>query len=527
MIFLSFTSIKFIIFLIMFAGIYYMVPKKYRWIVLFIASVIFYLSAGIEKLPIIVLTSLFVFLSARQINKVYEISEKEADMKQLTGRQRMEFLAPVKKKCRNSYLIPTIVLAVGILCYCKIGTRVVEILQKNISDWTWNDIIVPLGVSYYTFSNIGYLLDIYWRKQKPISNYFKFLLCVAYFPHIVQGPIARYHKLSDEIFKEHPFDFTQVCFGIQLMLYGYFKKLVIADRLALFTGQVFGSVAEYEGLVIVIALIFSSFQVYMDFSGCMDIVQGASQIFGIKLADNFNHPFFSKSAAEFWRRWHITLGSWYKDYVYLPVVTSGLLARITTKVKEKKGKELAKKVNSAIPPAVVWLLTGLWHGTGWNYIVWGVYWGVITISSTIFAKQYKKITETLHIDTTTSVYQCFQMLRTFLIFTIGRLITVPGTIRNTIVTIGQMFKSFNPWIFWDGTLYQMGIDFKDICVIIIGLLFVRKISMLQENASVREMIAKRNIVLRWAIYYGAIFTIIIFGIYGSGYNASDFIYANF
>lgn len=527
MTFISLTTIRFIIFLIMFTVIYYVAPKKLRWIVLFIASIIFYISAGIEKLPFIVLTSLVVFLAAGQINKIYEASEREADEKKLAGRQRMDFLAPVKKKCRNNYLIPTIVFAVGILCYCKVGIRILEILHKNFSAWTWTDVIIPLGISYYTFSCIGYLLDIYWRKQRPINNYFKFLLCVSYFPHIIQGPIARYNKLSEEIFREHSFDFTQICFGIQLMLYGYFKKLVIADRLAIFTGQVFGNVTQYEGLVIVIGLIFSSFQVYMDFSGCMDIVQGVSQIFGIKLDDNFDHPFFSKSAAEFWRRWHITLGTWYKDYVYMPVVTSGWLARITTTIKEKKGKEFAKKVNSAIPPAIVWLLTGLWHGTGWNYIVWGIYWGVITISSTIFAKQYRKFAETLHIDTTTSAYQCFQIVRTFCIFTIGRLITVPGTLRNTAVTVAQMFKRFNPWIFWDGTLYQMGIDYKDFCIVIIGLFFVYKISKLQENGSVREMIAKRNIVLRWVIYYGAIFAIIILGIYGAGYNASDFIYANF
>ncbi len=525
--FLSFTTMLFLIFLAVFTVIYYMTPLRFRWLVLLAASTVFYLSAGIEKMPFILITSLLVFLSARQINKTFDALEQEADEKQLTGKKRMDFLAPVKKKCRNYYLIPTIVLTVGILCYCKLGASVLQILHKNISAWTISDVIIPLGVSYYTFSCIGYLLDIYWRKQKPINNYGKYFLCVSYFPQIVQGPIAKYSRLSDELFKEHPFNFTQVCFGIQLMLYGYFKKLVIADRLALFTDQVFGNISKYEGFLVIIALVFSSFQIYMDFSACMDIVQGMSQIFGIKLENNFNHPFFSKNATEFWRRWHITLGAWYKDYIYLPIVTSGWLAKITAKVKETKGKELAKKVNSAIPPAVVWLLTGLWHGTGWNYIVWGVYWGAITISATIFAKQYRKIADLLHINTTTAAYQYFQMIRTFFIFTIGRLITVPGTLKNTAATIAQIFKCFNPWIFWDGSLYKMGLDYKDLCIVIIGLLFVRKISMLQEKASVRNMIANRNLVLRWFIYYAAFFAIIILGLYGSGYDASDFIYTNF
>lgn len=525
--FLSFNSIPFLLFLLTLTVVYYIFSQKFRWVLLLAASIIFYISAGIEKLLFILLTSLTVFLSARQMNKVYEAAEDEADAKGLKGRERMVFLAPTKKKCRRRYLVPTIVLVVAVLCYCKFGSSLFMFLYDNIMSWTLTDIIVPLGISYYTFSSIGYLLDVYWKKQRPINNFFKYLLCVSYFPQIVQGPIARYNKLAEEIFKAHPFDYRQVCFGIQLMLYGYFKKLVIADRLAMFTGVVFENIVDYEGLTILIALMFSAFQLYMDFSGCMDIVRGTSQIFGIELEKNFNHPFFSKSAAEFWRRWHITLGAWFKDYIYMPVVASGWLAKTTTFIKDKKGRDLAKKVNTAIPLMLVWLLTGLWHGTGWNYIVWGIYWGILIIASTIFAKQYKKLAEVLHIDMTTKGYQKFQMVRTFLIFTIGRLITVPDTLEGSVVAIKQLFITFNPWIFWDGTLYQMGLDYKDLCVVFLGLLLVHRVSVLQEKDSVREMIAGKNIVLRWMIYYAAVFSIIILGIYGAGYNANDFIYANF
>ena len=211
----------------------------------------------------------------------------------------------------------------------------------------------------------------------------------------------------------------------------------------------------------------------------------------------------------------------------MPVVTSGFLAKLTSFIKNKWGKDLAKKINASIPLAVVWLLTGLWHGTGWNYVLWGVYWGVLIICSTIFAKQYKKLAEILHIDMTTRGYQRFQVVRTFFVFTVARLITVPGTLEASAITVKQMFHEFNPWIFWDGSLYQMGLDYKDLCVAFLGLLFVQRVSVLQEKGSVREMIAQKNIVLRWTIYYIAVFSIIILGIYGAGYNASDFIYANF
>lgn len=527
MTFLSFISVNFLLFLMVVTATYYVIPQRFRWIILLIASAVFYLSAGIEKLPFITFTSLVVFLAAAKMNHVYEKAEQEAEEKGLKGKERAQFLIPVKKKCRSLYVIPTIILVMLQLCYCKFGSYLLVFVQEKMYSWTLTDILVPMGISYYTFSSLGYLLDIYWRKQRPIDDFFKYLLCVSYFPQIVQGPIARYNRLADEIFREHPFDYRQVCFGIQLMLYGYFKKLVIADRLALFTGTVFGNIADYEGLTIVIALIFSTFQLYMDFSGCIDIVRGASQLFGIELDQNFNHPFFSKSAAEFWRRWHITLGAWFKDYIYMPVVTSGWLSKITISVNNKQGKDLAKKVNAAIPLAVVWILTGLWHGTGWNYVIWGIYWGTLIITSTIFARQYKRLTEALHIDTRTKGYQRFQMIRTFFIFTIGRLITAPGTLENSIMAARQIFSSFNPWIFWDGTLYQMGVDYQDLCVVFLGLLFVHRVSVLQEKGSVRELIAGKNTVIRWSIYYIAIFSIIILGMYGAGYNAGDFIYANF
>lgn len=525
--YLSFTSIYFILFLIVCVMGYYFMPKRFRWIVLLVSSIIFYLSAGIKKLPFIVLASVIMWTASCMIGKMYEKAEAEANEKGLDGKEKNILLASVKKRCRNQFLIPALAIMIVVLAYCKFAGKIVETMNDSFQSSIYLEVIVPLGISYYTFSTIGYLLDVYWRKQKPIKNYFKFALCVCYFPQIVQGPIARYNRLSNELFSEHTFDYKNVCFGIQLMLYGYMKKMILADRLALFTSAVFGNLNDYEGLVIVIALIFSTFQIYMDFSGCMDIVRGMSQIFGVTLDKNFDHPFFSKNTAEFWRRWHITLGTWFKDYVYLPVSVSGWLMKFITKIGKKSGKRVAKAVGVAIPLLIVWLLTGLWHGTGWNYVIWGIYFGTIIICGTVFADQYKLLAEKLHIDVNRKSYVLFQMIRTFFVYTIGRLITAPGSLENTVLAVRQMFHCFNPWIFWDGTLYKMGLDYKDLCVILIGMDIVRRISMMQEKGSVRQMIADRNIVFRWIIYYAAFFAIVIFGMYGPGYNANDFIYANF
>lgn len=526
--YIPFNSFSFIVFLSLCTLVYYAFAPKLRWMVLLAASVVFYIFAGIEKLPFILAVSVIIWLSSYMIDRTYEKAEAEASGKGLAGKEKALLMQRYKKQCRNRCLIPASVIVIGILCYCKFFERIAESVSALLSlQGIQADVIVPLGISYYTFSSLGYLLDVYWRKAKHEKNYFHFALCVFYFPQIVQGPIARYQKLMPQFFRENRFDFKRVCFGMQLMLYGYFKKMVIGDRIAIFTGQVLGNIDAYEGLVLPITLVLCSFQLYMDFSGCMDIVRGTSQIFGIELENNFNHPFFSKTTAEFWRRWHITLGAWFKDYVYLPIAASHWLINLTSKVKTRFGKKAARNISTIIPLMIVWLLTGLWHGTGWNYIVWGIYYGTIIVCGTLFSAEYKKLAGKLHIDMDSSGYRRFQMLRTFLVFTGGRLLSAPGSLQATRDVICQTFKSFNPWIFWDGTLYGMGIDYKDWCVIVLGLLFVWRVSIMQETCSVREYIAQKNIVVRWAVYYIAVFSIIILGIYGVGYNASDFIYANF
>lgn len=526
--YLSFNSAGFLFFLTICILIYYLCIPKLRWTVLLAASVVFYVLAGIEKLPFILSVSVLVWLSSYMMGRMYQKVENAAAEQGITGKEKSLMMSRCKKKCRNRFLIPTIVIVVGILCYCKFFERIADSVSSLLSlQGISMEVIVPLGISYYTFSSLGYLLDVYWRKTEYEKNYFKFALCVFYFPQIVQGPIARYQKLMPQFFRENRFDFQRVCFGIQLMLYGYFKKMVIGDRFAIFTGQVFGNIDAYEGLIFPITIVCCSFQLYMDFSGCMDIVCGTSQIFGIELDSNFNHPFFSRSTAEFWRRWHITLGTWFKDYVYFPISTSHWLISLMTKIRGIFGKKAAKNIGTIIPLMAVWILTGLWHGTGWNYLVWGIYYGIIIICGTIFASEYKKLAGRLHIDVTSNGYKRFQMIRTFLIFMGGRLLTAPGSLQATWRCLCQTFKTFNPWIFWDGTLYGMGIDYKDWCVVILGLIFVRKVSIMQESCSVRECIAGKNIIVRWAIYYIAIFSILILGIYGVGYNASDFVYANF
>ena len=350
---------------------------------------------------------------------------------------------------------------------------------------------------------------------------------MIYFPQIVQGPISRYNKLLPQFESPQKMTYERFCFGLQLMVWGYFKKMVVADRLAIFVNTVFGSLEQYQGFVILVAMFFGVFQLYADFSGCMDIVRGASSILGVELDENFDHPFFSRSVAEYWRRWHVTLGAWFKDYIYFPIAVSPRLMKLTKWCKEHFGAKAGKNISVIIPLSVVWLLTGIWHGTSWNYVLWGIYFGVIIICSNIFTEQYKKLAQYLHIRTERREWKVFQMVRTFCLFMLGRLIVLPGTLHGLKTAVSQLFSQCNLWVFFDGTFYTLGLDRPNFNLALICIVLLLIVENLQIRYSLRKRIAEFNIVLRWTIYYFAVFSIIIFGIYGPGYDAAAFVYGQF
>ena len=484
--------------------LFFIVPKKVQWIVLLAASLGFYLTWGWEALPFLAGSTFIAWICARLISGKYkEIKDP----------------APAKKQARP-FLLLALTGLLGVLLYSKIGNVIAR------SDPTVR-IISILGVSYFTFSLIAYVADVYWRKIKAEPNYFRLLLFVSYFPKVLQGPISRQNFLGPQLREEHKFNYSDFCNGLQLMVWGYFKKLVIADRLALMTNRVFGNIEGESGSHLLVAAMFAAVQLYCDFSGCMDIAGGLSEVLGLKLEQNFDHPFFSNSAAEFWRRWHITLGNWFRDYVYMPLVISPRLIGLSKKVRERFGKRAGKAVMTVVPSLAVWILTGLWHSTGWNYVVWGLYWFTLITGSTIFAPEIKKFTKLLRINTETEGWSLFQTVRTFFLFVIGRILTVPGDLGLSMKVFGKIFGDFRIRNLVDESLYTLGMDRPDFILACVCMLILLVVSRMQLKGSVRERIARQNIVLRWAIYYLAFFAVLIFGIYGPGYDAGSFVYMQF
>lgn len=525
---MTFLSGTFFIFIAASFLLYFVTPLSLRWLVLLAASLVFYAAAGVSKLPFLLAAALVVYAAARRMDAIYQSRETFFSEHKPERAEKRRLQQEDKKKCRR-ILTAALVLLLGMLLYSKAGNRIAEALARIAGGERpdWFAVIVPLGISYYTFSAIGYLADVYWKRAQAETNFLKLLLFLAWFPQILQGPIARYGQLAAQLAQGHRFEPKRVCYGLQLALWGYFKKLVIADRLVIFINTVFDGYAQYSGVVFIAATLFSGLQLYCDFSGCMDIARGISQVFGVELEKNFDRPFLAESAAEFWRRWHITLGAWFRDYVYMPLVISPRLTKRVKQVKKAFGDRAGRALATAVPLACVWLLTGLWHGTGANYVAWGVYWGALIICSAVFAPELEKLTRLLRINTETESWRVIRMVRTYLLFSFGRLLTVPGSLRATLEVIKRTISQRDIWSFFDGSLLEYGLDAKDFTLLAAAVLLMWGVGMMREKGSVRERIAGYNLAVRWGIYYIAIFAIVVFGIYGPGYDSSTFLYMGF
>lgn len=494
---MSIISVNYAIYVAVIILMYYLVNQKKQWVVLLFGSILFTMVAGIKVVIIPSVISMIAYFAAI----VIENTDKEYRRK----RKMVLTIAVIA-------LITTLLL-VKLKIFFRIGIE---------------SFIFPIGISYYSFSLISYVADVYWRKDEAEKNYFKLLLFTLYFPKILQGPISKHRNIKEKLYEGSEFDYKRFCFGLQRMLWGYFKKLVIADRLAVFVTSVFRDFSNVGGCLLFVGAILGAFQLYCDFSGCMDMALGLSEILGIELEENFRRPFFAKSAAEFWNRWHRTLGMWFTDYIYMPIVISPKTIKFSGKIKKWFGKRPAKSFMTILPVAIVWLITGLWHGTGLNYILWGLYWGILMIISNVFSPEIRKIAGYMRIDVDSQWFQVFRQFRTFFLFVISRILTIPSNVETSFAIYKKFFTDARLWELFDGTIYTLGLDRKDFIVAIVALIVLFYVMRKQEQGIVmREQLAKLPIVLRWGICYIGIFSVLIFGIYGPGYNASAFVYTNF
>lgn len=526
---MAYQSLKFIIFSVGIVFLYYVLGRKRQLWVLALANLIFFAVAGIEYLPFILATMIATFFAGKKMGKIYEAADgKLAECKSPAEKKEVRLKAKEEAK---SALMKSFVVAIGLLVVCKYTLFLVKNINGilglvNIPQIPLFKMILPIGISFYTFMALSYVLDIYWKRYKAENNFLIYAVYLSYFPHVVQGPIDRFNEFRDQVKDGIAYDYKNITFGAQLALWGLFKKLVIADRLGIFVDGVLGQWNECNGIYLIIAIAIYSIQIYTDFSGCIDIVTGVSEMFGIHLRKNFNHPYFSKTMGEFWRRWHISLQEWFKDYIYFPVSSSSFVKKKKKELKAKYEGRTADLFTACFPILVVWLVTGIWHGADWKFVVWGLFHATLLISSNVFEPWTVKMTEKLHIKTESFGWHLVQMTRTYILCCIGRVFFRATSIVDAFGIFGRIFTATSLNMTMTEVL-SFGLGKRNILMAIIAIIVLWIVDILQEKMSVREALAKQNMILRWVIIFAGLFAVIIFGIYGPGYDASSFIYEQF
>ena len=487
----SITSLAFLITFIISIGIYYLAPKRGQWVVLLLYSVAFYL---ISSKPILILWLLgAVIATTIGINLIRAGNS------------------------RGNHQLATAGAVIGIAANLGMLLAARDLLK-----------LAPLGISFYTMQAIAYVLDAYWGITEPDGDLLHNGIFIGYYPQLTSGPIARHEQMHGQLFAAHRFDFVRITSGLQRMLWGIFKKLVISARVGIVVDTIYADPATYHGLYIWMAMFLFMLQLYTDFSGCMDIVLGASECYGIDLPENFRTPFFSRSVQEYWQRWHITLGEWLKDYILYPLLRSKLFRSLGNTLKKRLGRKAARQIPSYLGMLCVWLLIGFWHGGGVKFVLgMGLWFFLCILTEQLMSPIMKRVTDRFGVDTEAFGWHLLQSLRVFLLVSVGNVFFRVESLSK----IKQVFKAavtgWNPWIFFDDSLYQLGISAKEVHLVIVSVLVLIIVSALSVNGSVREKIARQNIVFRWSIWLSLILVIVIFGKYGPGFDSSAFIYQQF
>ncbi len=535
---MPFTSFRFFFFLAFVIFLYYIVPKKFQWFVLLLASYAFYLYSGIENIFFILATTLFTYGAGLLMQHMRNKNQKKIDAlgEELTVDKKRELKKEVAKKIHTVQVL-TVLVNLGTLACLKYLNLFIGSANDLFMLFRWDasvpfvNLIVPLGLSYYTFNSIGYLIDIGRGKYAAERHFGKFALFVSFFPSVVQGPLNRFADVGVQLKEPHNLEYDNLKNGALLILWGLFKKLVIADRVSAIAATVFSvGYTGYTGSHILFGVIAYSFQIYGDFSGGTDITRGTAQMLGINLPMNFERPFFSISLADFWRRWHMSLGAWMREYVFYPVMLCKPVSNLSKKMRKKYGTYAGKLVPSVAAPMVVFFLIGIWHGITSQYIVNGLYNALLISGSVAMIPVYKKLVDVLHINTETFSYKIFQILRTTALLFISRIIVKAPSLHDAGLMIKALFTTIDlDFLFGlDGKIYTYGVSQREMSLVIFSVLILLVVGVLQENGmKIRETLAKQNIVFRWALVLIFIAFILIFGIYGPDYNSSSFIYGNF
>lgn len=495
-----FNSVDFLIFFPLVTLIYFIIPHKIRYLWLLVCSYYFYMCWNAQYALLLFASTFITWASGLGIAHA---AKKEAD-------------DPTRQRSKGIVAI-SLILNLSLLFFFKYANFTIDNLNAVFSkigitfQLPTLDLLLPVGISFYIFQALSYTIDVY-RGDVPVErNLLRYMLFVSFFPQLVAGPIERSSRLVAQLYEKHTFSFDRMVRGLMLMLWGYFQKVVVADRICVLVDQVFNYSTYYSGFTVLVGVLFFAVQIYCDFSGYSIIAVGAAQVMGFDLMDNFSQPYLATSIADFWRRWHISLTTWFRDYLYIPLGGN------------RKGKW--KKYRNIM---IVFLSSGLWHGANWTYVIWGGLNGLYQVIGAETKKLRTKCKNALHIRDNTASGKLLSMVVTFLLVDFSWIFFRAATLEDAVTILKQMFASFNPWVLFDGTLYTLGLSQIDFWVGVLSIVAIFIVDSLHERkVHIREWILEQNLVFRWVIYFVAIFTILIFGFYGPNYDAAQFIYFQF
>ena len=499
-------SYQFLLFLAVLVILYYLIPKRFQWVLMFTAGLLFYACGGPGGLVFVLVTILSTWGLALSMSRI-----------------------PKGEKKRKSLFILGLLLNIGILAVLKYTNFFLQninaLLEPQGVSFSYVNWLLPLGISYYTFQSVGYFIDVYLGKTEPETKLGHYALFVTFFPQMVQGPISRYDELKDQLFKGYDYDGGRIRSGLLRMLWGYFKKLVVADRIAPLAITIAQAPEGFGGIWVWIGMFSYTIWMYSDFTGGIDIVLGAAELFGIALPENFDHPFFSKNLAEFWRRWHMSLMRWLREYIFFPISMSKAVGKLSQKVRKLFGKNMGRRVPLYIASIVTWFVTGIWHGASWNFVCWGMANCIALLISQELSSWSKKFRKT-HTWTESNAYSCFEVVRTFLIFCMLEMFEY-YPFSSVFRLFVSMFTEFDPRQLMGGTLFNLGITVQDFTILVLSVALMVRTGFVSLKTPMREWLSKRPAWIRFILVYGLFLCVLIFGIYGQGYDASQFIYNQF
>lgn len=529
---MSYTSITFICFLLVTGIAYFLVPKRIQWGVLLAASLGFYVLSCGARVLLLVAACGILYGAGLLIGRLADgFAEKKKGLDKESRKALKKAVTRQKKYVVFGAVLLTLLMLLGTKYFNffgSIGNGITGLLGMGAPIPVLK-ILMPLGISYYTLMGISYVVDVYRGTANPEKNPLMLLLYLCYFPHIIEGPFDRYTRLTTQFRTPHPFDYDRMTNGGIRLIWGLFKKFVIADRAGLIVNTIFADTASYGGSVQLAAVLLYTFQIYAEFSGCMDMVCGISQMFGVDMAENFKRPFFAVSINDFWRRWHITLGEWLKDYIFYPVSLSGHFQKINERLRRHiKSEHLTTLLPSAYALFFVWFANGMWHGASVKYIVYGLYYYALMMLGQALRPLSAKAMARLHIMRESRGYHLFEVLRTGLIVCFGMLIFRADTLQQAGSMFASIFTKFGAFQLFNGTLLVSGIGVSDYVILALAFCLVLTISLLQERGvQIRQRLAAQMLPVRWMVYFGLLFAFIIFGAYGGNFTNTAFIYGEF